>query len=93
MAVLFSTTRGVSCREKKNRVFHTSKMFIHSNFPLEKCITRSQTVTRSGEEVTYGFPRGIKSSEQAELAYPPKSMVLSRLKGGAESPKLQAYSQ
>ena len=38
-------------------------------------------MTRSAEEVTYGFPRGIKSSEEAELAYPPKSMVLSRLKG------------
>ena len=45
---------------------------IHSQqFSLEKVHTRSQTVTRSTEEVTYGFPRGIKSSEEAELAYPP----------------------
>jgi hypothetical protein len=38
--------------------------------PFEKVHTRSQTVTRSGEEVTYGFSRGFKTSDQTELAYP-----------------------
>jgi hypothetical protein len=34
MAVLFSTTRGVSAVENKFRVFYTSFFFFHSNFPL-----------------------------------------------------------
>ena len=81
MAVLFSTTRGVSCRRNFFSRFSHLNFFHSQQLSLVKCITRSQTVTRSAEEVTYGFPRGIKSSEEAELAYPPKSMVLSRLKG------------
>ena len=71
MAVLFSTTRGVSCNRENFSRFSHLKMFHSQQLSLEKVQTRSQTVTRSGEEVTYGFSRGFKSSEEAELAYPP----------------------
>jgi hypothetical protein len=38
---------------------------------LEKLHARTQTLTKSGEEVRCGFSRGLKRSDQAELAYPP----------------------
>ena len=71
MAVLFSTTRGVSWRRDFFCVFHTSKMSIHSSFPEQKCVPRTQTVTRSGELAACGFPRGLNSYGNAEVAYPP----------------------
>ena len=71
MAVLFSTPRAVSWYQKKNSRFSHLEIFHSQPISLEKVHTRTQTVTRSGEEVTYGFSRGFKSSDQAELAYPP----------------------
>jgi hypothetical protein len=45
---------------------------IHSQqISLEKVHTRTQTVTPSDEEVTCEIQRGIESSDQAELTYPP----------------------
>ena len=60
-----------------SRYSHLKK--VHSlQLSLEKVHTRSQTVTPSDEEVTCEIRRGFESSDQAELTYPPKSMVLSQ---------------
>ena len=57
--------------EKKNRVFHTSKFVDSHQLSLEKVHTRSQTVTRCGEEAACEMERDLNSSGQAELTYPP----------------------
>ena len=71
MAVLFSSTRGVSCRrEFFSRYSHLKK--VHSQqLSLEKVHTRSQTVTPSDDKVTCEIRRGFESSDQADLTYPP----------------------
>ena len=56
---------------RKIFAFFTPQKIHSQQLYLEKVHTRSQTVTRSAEEVTYGFSRGFKSSEEAEMAYPP----------------------
>ena len=44
--------------EKNFRVFHTSKLFIHTNFPLKKCIMiRTRMVARSGVTSTLDLER------------------------------------
>ena len=70
MAVLFSSTRGVSCRGDFFSRYFLKKFHSHQ-LSLEKVHTRSQTVTRCGDEAPCGFRRGLNSSDQAELAYPP----------------------
>ena len=53
-----------------SRYSHLKK--VHSlQLSLEKVHTRSQTVTPSDEEVTCEIRRGVESSDQAELTYPP----------------------
>ena len=71
MAVLFITTRGVSCRREFFSRFSHLKIFHSHQLSLEKVHTRSQTVTRCGDEVTCAIRHGLNSSDQAELAYPP----------------------
>ena len=57
--------------EKIFRVIHTSKKFHSHQLALEKVHTRTQTVTRSGDEVTCEIRHGLNSSDQTELPYPP----------------------
>ena len=53
-----------------NRFLHLKMCHSHQ-LSLEKVHTQSQTVTRCGDEVTCEIRRGLNSSDQAELAYPP----------------------
>ena len=56
---------------RKNIALFTPQKVHSQQLSLEKVHTRTQTVTRSGQEVTCANQRDLNSSDEAELTYPP----------------------